>query len=92
MGARCVIVTRGPLGAMICDGNGIREHPPFKAVQIDGTGGGDAFLAGLVFGLLRGAPLATCLDYASANGARCVEAIGATTGVMTQAEMLRLVR
>ncbi len=90
MGAKHVIVTRGPLGSMVCDADGTREHPPCKATQVDGTGGGDAFLAGLVFGLLRGEPLTACLDYASANGARCVEAIGATTGVMTQAEMLRL--
>lgn len=92
LGAKHVIVTRGPLGSMICDADGLREYPPVPAVQVDGTGGGDAFLSGLVFGLLRGEPFSTCLKYASANGARCVEAIGATTGVLTQAEMLRLGR
>jgi sugar/nucleoside kinase (ribokinase family) len=90
LGASHVIVTRGPQGSMICDADGLREHPPCKATQIDGTGGGDAFLAGLLFGLLRGEQLTACLNYASANGAKCVEAIGATTGVMTQTEMLRL--
>lgn len=88
MGAKHVIVTRGPSGAMVCDADGTREHPACKAEQIDGTGGGDAFLSGLVFGLLRGDAFETCLKYASVNGARCVEAIGATTGVMTDRELL----
>lgn len=92
MGARHVIVTRGAMGSMICDSAGLREHPPFKAVQIDGTGGGDAFLAGLVFGLLRGDAFNTSLNYASANGAKCVESIGATTGVLTEREILHFAR
>lgn len=92
MGAKHVIVTRGSKGAMVCDADGLRPHPPFKAEQIDGTGGGDAFLAGLVFGLLRGDSFETSLKYAAVNGARCVEAIGATTGVLSAREILQLVR
>jgi sugar/nucleoside kinase (ribokinase family) len=53
---------------------------------VDGTGGGDAFTAGYIAGLLRGWGPEDCLRIASAVGASCVQAIGTTTGVFTRQE------
>jgi sugar/nucleoside kinase (ribokinase family) len=53
---------------------------------VDGSGGGDAFDAGYIFGMLEGKPTLECLRYASALGASCVRAIGTTPGVFTRAE------
>ena len=47
---------------------------------VDGSGGGDAFDAGYVYGLLHGLGTEDCLRVASALGASCVRAIGTTTG------------
>jgi sugar/nucleoside kinase (ribokinase family) len=52
---------------------------------VDGTGGGDAFAAGYIDGMLRGLDAEGCLRVASALGASCVRAVG-TTGVFTRAE------
>ena len=49
-------------------------------------GGGDAFAAGYIDGLLRGLDPAGCLARASAVGASCVRAVGTTTGVFTRDE------
>jgi sugar/nucleoside kinase (ribokinase family) len=54
---------------------------------VDGTGGGDAFAAGYITGLLRGLDAEGCLRIASAVGASCVRAIGTTTGVFTREEL-----
>ena len=58
----------------------------FPMPFIDGTGGGDAFAAGYIAGLLQGREPIECLRLASAVGASCVRAIGTTTGVFTAEE------
>src|SRR5205807_137374 len=55
-------------------------------LDVDGSGGGDAFDAGYIYGLLRGLEPIECLRVASALGASCVRAIGTTPGVFTRAE------
>jgi sugar/nucleoside kinase (ribokinase family) len=53
---------------------------------VDGSGGGDAFAAGYIAGLVRGLDAEGCLRLASAVGASCVRAVGTTTGVFTREE------
>ncbi len=58
-GLQNVVIHAGAEGAFVSDGNDIEHveaHPPGKIVDV--TGAGDAAVAGLVFGLLRGEPLA----------------------------------
>ena len=64
----------------------------FAVPFIDGTGGGDAFAAGLMIGLLRGLPSEECLQLGSALGASCVRAIGTTPGVFTRVECEEFLR
>jgi sugar/nucleoside kinase (ribokinase family) len=86
LGARRVVITRGELGAVsVSDELRVRlgSYPvPF----VDGSGGGDAFNAGYIVGLLEGRPELDCLKLASAVGASCVRAVGTTAGVFTRAE------
>jgi len=56
---------------------------------LDRVGGGDAFAAGLAFGLLDGAPLPTALEYAVAHGALVMTTPG-DTSMASRAEVLRL--
>ncbi len=86
-GARTAIVTCGPRGAVaIGPGERMRigTHP---VAFVDGTGSGDAFVAGFIHGLLAGRTLADCLRYGAAMGASCVTAMGATTGALAAAEL-----
>jgi sugar/nucleoside kinase (ribokinase family) len=53
---------------------------------LDASGGGDAFDAGFIYGLLHNLPLDDCLRVASALGASCVREIGTTPGVFTKSE------
>ena len=59
---------------------------------VDGSGGGDAFNAGYIVGLLEGRSELDCLKLASAVGASCVRAVGTTAGVFTRAEAEEFVR
>jgi fructokinase len=47
----------------------IHEHPGFKVDAVDTVGAGDAFLAGLVAGLLKKNSADGALEYACATGA-----------------------
>lgn len=86
-GAQAVVITRGRNGALLSEGDRMLEAPAHPVEQVDGTGGGDAFLAGIVYGLLHGHRLESCLQYGSAMGASCVQASGATTGVFNRQQL-----
>ncbi len=86
LGARTAIITQGERGSVLV-GEGVKLRAgSFSVPFVDGTGGGDAFAAGYIAGLLRGWAAEDCLRIASAVGASCVRAIGTTTGVFTRTE------
>jgi sugar/nucleoside kinase (ribokinase family) len=92
MGAGTAIVTLGGDGAVIV-GERVRVRAGAYAVDfVDGSGGGDAFDAGYVYGLLHGMGTEDCVRVASALGASCVRAVGTTTGVFTRAECEEFLR
>jgi sugar/nucleoside kinase (ribokinase family) len=86
LGARTVIVTLGHRGAVLVGETVRLRAEAYRVPLVDGSGGGDAFAAGYMAGMLRGLGPDECLCLASAVGASCVRAIGTTTGVFTRAE------
>ncbi len=75
-----VIVTRGAEGSTIRQGDRKIEVPPAKADRVvDPTGCGDAYRAGLLFGLVRGMPLEVAGRIGSVMGAMAVEHDGPQT-------------
>jgi sugar/nucleoside kinase (ribokinase family) len=85
-GVKTAVVTMGGEGAVLVS-DGLRlEAGVFSMPYVDGSGGGDAFDAGFIYGLLRGLDAEGCLQVASALGASCVRAIGTTPGVFTRDE------
>lgn len=87
LGAKTVIITMGDRGSVLV-GDGMRlRAESYRVPFVDGTGGGDAFAAGYIDGLLRGLDAEGCLRIGSAVGASCVRAIGTTTGVFTRPEL-----
>jgi sugar/nucleoside kinase (ribokinase family) len=86
LGAKTVLVTLGGDGAVLVS-DGIRLRSGVYGIPfVDGSGGGDAFDAGYIYGLLNNLPPAECLRVASALGASCVRALGTTPGVFTRSE------
>ena len=77
-----VITTDGPRAVHALDqrGNGFTVLPPAVTV-LDATGAGDAFRAGLLFGLLRGFDLPHSLCWAVAAGSLKVRNLGAATSL-----------
>jgi sugar/nucleoside kinase (ribokinase family) len=91
-GARTVVITRGGAGSvLVSDGLRLRAGV-YPTEFVGGTGSGDAFDAGFIAGLLAGEDPIGCLRWASALGASCVRAIGATESVFTRPEAERFLR
>ena len=70
-------------------GEGFEGQVEALAVEaVDGTGAGDAFCAGLLYGKLAGWPFERSARLANAAGALATTAVGATEGVRGLAETL----
>ena len=76
-----VVITQGKAGAVARRGSQILRAGVFKVDSIDGSGGGDAFDAGFLVGMLEGWTLEETLRFASAVGASCTRALGCHDGV-----------
>lgn len=92
LGAKTVVITMGGAGSVWVDERVCLQAGVFSVPFVDGTGGGDAFAAGVMIGLLRNLPPAECLRLGSALGASCVRAIGTSPGVFTQSECEEFLR
>ncbi len=90
-GAGIVALKLGPDGCYV-SAQGVEQHVPSLAVRaIDGTGAGDAFVAGLLYGLLQGWPLPRAARFGNVLGALVTAGLGATDGLRDLSEMLPLI-
>jgi sugar/nucleoside kinase (ribokinase family) len=69
------------LGADGCYVSGVGHIPGIAVAAVDSTGAGDAFAAGLLYGLLAEWPLERAARLANAAGALATTAVGASAGV-----------
>jgi 5-dehydro-2-deoxygluconokinase len=68
-GPSILILKRGGDGAVLFDGDRVLEVPPVRMEVVNGLGAGDAFLASITHGVLRGIELETAVRRANWSGA-----------------------
>jgi sugar/nucleoside kinase (ribokinase family) len=79
-GAQRVALKLGAKGCYVTDED-VAEHVAAPhVIAVDGTGAGDAFAAGLLYGLLAGWPLVRSARLANAAGALATTVVGAGEG------------
>lgn len=86
-GAREVVVKLGAAGCYVA---GVGHVPPVAVESVDATGAGDAFAAGLIYGLLAGWPVEQAARLANAAGALATTTVGASSGTKGLQETLSL--
>ena len=90
-GSRAVVITEGDKGCSIAARDTSVRVPAFKVKQIDSTGAGDAFLAGIFAGLRLAMPWDKIGRLANAAGAVAVTRLGAfPSGFEVREEVLDL--
>ena len=88
--AAMIAVSLGREGALLATGDGIERMPAVPVTVQGAAGAGDSFLAGLVFGFMRGLSPRQALAMAMATGAVAVMHIG--TAHVTREEVEALYR
>ncbi len=74
--ARTFVVTLGPKGALVFDGNAEIEIDPFEATAIDTNGAGDLFAGAFLYGVTNGKSFAEAGALASLASSRVVSKFG----------------
>ena len=83
-----VALKLGPDGCYVAGAEFEGDVPAFPVHVVDGTGAGDAFAAGVIYGKLAGWPLVDAARFANAFGALATTAVGATDGLLDLEETL----
>ncbi len=92
LGAGVAGITLGDDGAYVCTRSEKIRAGAYAVDVVDPSGGGDAFDAGFIVGMLEGWDLAATVEFASAAGALACTALGCTAGLRTRAETQSFVR
>ncbi len=69
-------ITRGPLGALVWDGQSLIEIDPVVVKAVDTVGAGDMFAGAFLYGLSQGWSFAQAGNLASAASAKLVTSLG----------------
>ncbi|XP_078431334.1 pfkB-like carbohydrate kinase family protein [Wolffia australiana] len=74
---RWAVVTLGPKGCIAKQGRKVvRVGAVEEAGAVDGTGAGDLFASGFIYGLVKGLPLEDCCKLGACSGGSVVRALG----------------
>lgn len=85
--ARLVLVTQGKEGVIAWHDGAVKHYPATPVECVDTTGAGDAFVAGLLYGLAAGQDLTPVIALAQRCGALATTAKGAMTALPWQHEL-----
>jgi sugar/nucleoside kinase (ribokinase family) len=91
-GVRIVGIKQGPEGCYIKTEKDEMTIPAFKVDVVDGTGAGDAFVAGFLTGILKKWDMEKTGLLANAAGGLCASAMGATSGLRDLEGTLEFIR
>ena len=89
MGASAVIVTLGPDGCLVDDGEGVRQLSAMAGPVVDTTGAGDAFCAGVIVGLGLGWSLDGAAKLGTAAATQTLGGLGSDAGILNLTDTIR---
>ena len=90
-GPKIVVIKLGKDGCFIKTQEGEKYSiPTYDRIKaVDTTGAGDSFCAGFLTATVKGKSLYDCGKFGNAVGTHCVMAKGASTGIKSEAEILK---
>jgi len=92
LGAHNVVITDGAKGADAWDGTDHWHMPIFEGEAIERTGAGDSFATAMTVAMLQGIPMPEALRWGTANSWSVVQHIGPQTGLLTFAQIQRVLK
>jgi len=92
LGIEVVALKMGPEGSYVARGDQAFQVPAYEVQVIDGTGAGDAYVAGFLRAHLEGWDLERAAKFANAVGALCTTGLGTTAGVRAYQETIEFLK
>jgi ribokinase len=86
-GCGAVLVTLGPEGVVLLDGQGRHHHPAHAVCALDTTGAGDTFIGALAAASVEGQDLRSAIDFAQRAAAFSVQRRGAQASMPTRGDL-----
>lgn len=87
-----VYLTLGEKGAIGVNKDKVIKKPVYLDKVINTTGCGDAFMAGIIYGELKGEDLTNKLNYGLSAATICARSIGSISEFLNEEEMKRVIR
>jgi len=89
LGPKIVVITDGPNGAYVSDGQNRFQMPlyPDPAPPVDRTGAGDSFASTFVAAIIKGNTIEGALQWAPINSMSVVQKVGAQEGLLSEKEL-----
>jgi sugar/nucleoside kinase (ribokinase family) len=84
-----VAISHGAEGCFVATKKEAFQSPAYRIDPVDGTGSGDAFHAGMIFGFLKGWDMKDTAQFANACGALNTIKLGARSGMCSEDEVRR---
>lgn len=91
-GVKTVGIKLGERGSYVRTAEEACWVPAYPIEPVDGTGAGDAYVAGFLQGVLKGWPLERTARFANAVGGLCATALGTTAGIRSFDDTLDYLR
>lgn len=92
LGPKIVVITDGQNGAYATDGTQNYFQPIIQTKVVSKTGAGDAFATGVLGALIKNHNLETALKWGAANSFGVVQHYGAQAGLLTTAQIQKLIK
>ena len=80
------VMTKGPAGVVVSDGNNIYRAGVPDSPVVERTGAGDAFSSGFVAEYIRSGDMAKAIQFATANASSVVTQYGAKAGILKKGD------
>jgi sugar/nucleoside kinase (ribokinase family) len=87
-GVKSVAITCGDQGVTYADSNNMIKLSAYPVKTVDGSGAGDAFMAGMAYGFSEGWEIVEVLKFAAVLGASVCRSLGCTTSLFSKKEAL----
>ena len=91
-GVKNVIIKLGKKGCYVNAFGKEYYQTAFSVPVIDTTGAGDAFVSGVLYGLIKKWEIEKVTRFASAVSAKCIQKLGATVGVVSSEETISFIK
>ena len=87
-----IAISHGEEGCFIATEEEAFQSPAYVIDPVDGTGSGDAFHAGMIYGYMQGSDMQKVSAFANACGAMNTIKLGARSGMHTEAEVRKFMK